>query len=130
MNDSIADMLTRIRNAVRSGHPKVDVPHSRLKLAIAEILKKERYVGEVAVVPQGAFKAIRIMLRYDGEGKPFLSGIQRVSRSGRRIYAGHGEIPQVMGGLGMSIVSTPRGVMSARDARRTRLGGEILCQVW
>lgn len=130
MSDPISDMLTRIRNAVRSGHPKVDVPHSRLKVAIAEILKKERYVGAVAVVPQGAFKAIRITLRYDEEGKPFLSGLQRVSRPGRRIYAGHGEIPPVMGGLGVSIVSTPRGVMSGRDARRTRLGGEILCQVW
>jgi small subunit ribosomal protein S8 len=130
MIDPIADMLTRIRNAVRAGHPKVDVPHSRLKYGIAGILKREGYVAGVAVVEKGAFKAIRVTLRYDDEGKAFISGLEMVSRPGRRIYAGHAEIPAVMGGLGLSIVSTPRGLMSAQEARKARVGGEVLCCVW
>jgi len=130
MNDPIADMLTRIRNAARARHPRVEIPHSRLKLAIARILARERYIGDVAEVEKGRFKAIRILLRYDEEGAPFLSGIAMVSRPGKRVYAGHAEIPAVMGGLGVSILSTPRGLMSAREARKARVGGEILCNVW
>jgi small subunit ribosomal protein S8 len=130
MTDPIADMLTRIRNAVRARHPKVDVPHSKHKLGIAGILRAEGYVGAVAVVEKGKFKVIRIGLRYDDEGKGIISGVQMVSKPGRRIYAGHREIPAVMGGLGLSIVSTPKGLMSAQAARAAGVGGEILCNVW
>jgi small subunit ribosomal protein S8 len=130
MTDPISDMLTRIRNAVRSRHPRVDIPHSSMKLAIASILKDEGYVAGVATIEKGRFKAIRIGLRYDDEGIPILSGIQMVSRPGRRIYTGSGEIPPVMGGLGVSILSTPKGVLSGRDARKAGVGGEIVCNVW
>jgi len=130
MTDPIADMLTRIRNAVRSRHPRVEIPHSNMKLAIASILKQEGYVGAVATVEKGTFKHIRVTLRYDGEGDPLLSGIEMVSRPGRRIYAGFSEIPPVMGGLGLSILSTPKGVLSGRDARKAGVGGEIVCNVW
>src|SRR6059036_993787 len=126
MTDPIADMLTRIRNGVRSGHPHVLIPHSKLKLGIANILRREGYLGGVGVVEKGKFKAIRVALRYDEEGKPLISGLTMVSRPGRRIYAGHKEIPAVMGGLGLSILSTPRGLLSAEEARRAGLGGEIL----
>ena len=104
MTDPIADMLTRIRNAVRARHPRVEIPHSHMKLAIASILKGEGYVAAVATVEKGTFKHIRITLRYDGEGSPILSGIEMVSRPGRRIYAGSNEIPPVMGGIGLSIL--------------------------
>jgi len=130
MTDPIADMLTRIRNAVRARHPRVEIPHSNIKMAIAGILKSEGYIGGVASVEKGKFKSIRITLRYDDEGTPILSGIEMVSRPGRRIYAGSQEIPPVMGGLGLSIVSTPKGVLSGRDARKAGVGGEIVCHVW
>lgn len=130
MVDPIADMLTRVRNAVRAGHPRVEIPHSRHKLAIAQILKREGYVGEVSEIAKEKFKAIRIVLRYDDEGKGYLSGVTMISKPGKRVYAGHQEIPLVMGGLGVSILSTPRGVMSGTEARKARVGGEILCNVW
>jgi small subunit ribosomal protein S8 len=130
MIDPIADMLTRIRNAVRAGHPRVDIPHSRLKQAVAGILRDEGYIAGAATVEKGAFKVLRVTLRYDEEGKPLIQGLTMVSRPGRRIYAGYRDIPPVMGGVGLSIVSTPRGLLSGRDARRRKVGGEILCQVW
>ena len=130
MIDPIADMLTRIRNAVRARHPRVEIPHSNMKMAIAGILKAEGYINGVAAVEKGKFKSIRVTLRYDDEGTPILSGIQMVSKPGRRIYAGSQEIPPVMGGLGLSIVSTPKGVLSGRDARKAGVGGEIVCNVW
>ena len=130
MNDPISDLLTRIRNAVRARHARTDVPHSRLKMAIAGILKAEGYIGDIAVVEKGGFKVMRITLRYDSEGNTYLSGLERVSRPGKRVYAGHGDIPRVMGGMGLTIVSTPRGVMSGRAARKARVGGEIVCNVW
>lgn len=130
MTDPIADMLTRIRNAVRSRHPRLDMPHSKMKLALAGILKSEGYISAVAMVEKGKFKSIRITLRYDEEGAPLISGLTIVSRPGRRIYAGYNEIPPVMGGLGLSILSTPKGVLSARDARKAGVGGEIVCNVW
>jgi small subunit ribosomal protein S8 len=130
MIDPIADMLTRIRNAVRSRHPRVDIPHSNMKLAIASILRDEGYVAAIATVEKGKFKQIRIALRYDREGSPILSGIEMVSRPGRRIYAGSDEIPPVMGGLGVSIVSTPKGLLSGDQARKAGVGGEIVCRVW
>jgi small subunit ribosomal protein S8 len=123
-------MLTRIRNAVRSRHPRLDMPHSKMKQALAGILKAEGYIAGVATVEKGAFKFLRITLRYDEEGSPLISGLAIVSRPGRRIYAGYNEIPPVMGGLGLSILSTPKGVLSARDARKAGVGGEIVCNVW
>jgi len=130
MTDPISDMLTRIRNAVRARHPRVEIPHSHMKLAIAAILKAEGYIAGVTSVEKGKFKSIRVTLRYDDEGTPVLSGIQMVSRPGRRIYAGHEEIPPVMGGIGLTILSTPKGLMSGQDARKAGVGGEIVCNVW
>lgn len=130
MVDPIADMLTRVRNAVRAGHPRVEMPHSNHKMAIAQILKREGYVGEITEIEKGGFKAIRIILRYDDEGKGYLSGVTMISKPGKRVYAGCEEIPLVMGGLGVNILSTPRGVMSGGEARKARVGGEILCNVW
>jgi small subunit ribosomal protein S8 len=130
MNDPISDLLTRIRNAVGARHQRVDIPHSKVKMAIAAILKEEGYVADVATVEKGGFKWIRVSLRYDGEGRSFLSGIERVSRPGKRVYSGHEGIPQVFGGLGVTIVSTPKGMMSGRKARKTGVGGEVVCSVW
>jgi len=130
MNDPIADMLTRIRNAVRARHARTDIPHSRLKMAIAGILKEEGYIASAATVEKGGFKVIRVGLRYDSEGNTYLSGLECVSRPGKRVYAGHDEIPQVMGGIGVTILSTPKGMMSGRSARKAGVGGEILCAVW
>jgi len=106
------------------------MPHSKMKLALAGILKAEGYISGVATVEKGGFNAIRITLWYDEEGTPLISGLTIVSRPGRRIYAGFNEIPPVMGGLGLSILSTPKGVLSARDARKAGVGGEIVCNVW
>jgi small subunit ribosomal protein S8 len=130
MNDPIADMLTRIRNAVAAGHPRVDMPHSKMKLAMGEILKREGYVSDVETVQKGRFPAIRITLRYDEEGQAFISGLTMISRPGKRVYARHDDIPKVIGGLGVSIVSTSRGLMSGSDARKAGVGGEIICNVW
>ncbi len=130
MNDPIADMLTRIRNASNAGHKRVDVPHSRLKEAIAGILKSEGYVEDTTIVEKGKFRFIRIRLRYDEEGVSLITGLACVSRQGKRVYAGHKDIPRVMGGLGVSIISTSRGLMSGRDARKGGVGGEILCSIW
>jgi len=130
MNDPIADMLTRIRNASSAGHKRVDMPHSRLKEAMAGILKSEGYVGDTTIVEKGKFRCLRIRLRYDDEGISFITGLSRVSRQGKRVYSGHKDIPRVMGGIGLSMRSTPRGLMSGRDARNSGGGGEILCSIW
>ena len=130
MNDPIADMLTRIRNASSAGHKRLDVPHSRLKEAMAGILKSEGYVEDTTIVEKGKFRFIRIRLRYDEEGVSLITGLACVSRQGKRVYAGHMDIPKVMGGLGVSIISTSRGLMSGRDARKGGVGGEILCSIW
>ena len=130
MNDPIADLLTRIRNAVQARHARTDVPHSRLKMAIAAILKAEGFVADVTEIEKGGFKMMRIKLRYDADGRSFVTGLERVSRPGKRVYAGHKEIPKVMGGLGMTIVSTPRGMMSGGQAKKAGVGGEVVCAVW
>ncbi len=131
MTDPIADMLTRIRNAVRARHPRVDIPHSRLKEGLANILRKEGFVDAVAVVrPKEGFPLIRVALRYSAEGEPLISGVERVSRPGRRVYCSKDEIPQVLGGLGVSVLSTSRGLMSGEECRKVGVGGEILCNVW
>jgi small subunit ribosomal protein S8 len=128
MIDPISDMLTRIRNAQRALLPTVEIPHSKMKESIAEILKKEGYVAEVTVEGK-PFKSLKLKLKYQGK-KSVIEGIKRVSRPGLRHYVGATEIPRVRGGLGVSIVSTPEGVMSGNTARKKNLGGELLCYVW
>lgn len=130
MNDPISDLLTRIRNAVRARHARTDMPHSRLKEAIAAILKEEGYLADVTTVEKGGFKTLRLRLRYDADGRPFVSGLERVSKPGKRVYAGHDAIPRVMGGIGLTIMSTPRGMMSGSRAKKAGIGGEIVCSVW
>ncbi len=128
MSDPIADMLTRIRNAQRVGHAEVSVPHSRLKQAIAEVLKEEGYVEDFAVRGEGARRELRVALKYYG-GRPVIERLERVSRPGLRVYRRRDELPRVMNGLGVAIVSTSRGVMTDRKARASGIGGEVLCIV-
>ena len=130
LTDPIADMLTRIRNALGVRHSKVDVPGSRLKSEIARVLKEEGYIQNFKVAEEGAKKVIKVYLKYQPSGRPVVSRLERVSRPGSRVYVGRAEIPRVLGGLGVNILSTPRGVMTGRDARKAGVGGEILCQVW
>jgi small subunit ribosomal protein S8 len=128
MIDPIADMLTRIRNAQRALLPTVELPHSRIKESIADILKKEGYVMDVAVEGKG-FKTIKLKLKYQGK-KSVIEGLRRVSKPGLRQYVGAAEIPRVLGGLGVAVLSTPEGVMTGTQARKKNLGGELLCYVW
>ena len=130
ITDPIADMLTRIRNAVRSRHPKVEMPASRFKTEVAKILKEEGYITGYKVSEEDRKKTLRINLKYSPEHEPALTGLVRISRPGRRVYASYREVPSVLGGLGNSVLSTPRGVMTAKRARKLRVGGEILFQVW
>lgn len=130
MTDPIADMLARLRNAIDAKHSRVDVPLSKLKMEIARILKEEGYINNFTVKGEGVRKNIRIFLRYDQRGTSTISNLQRVSRPGRRVYMGSQEIPQVLGGYGVNIVSTPRGLMTGKRARREKVGGEVLAQVY
>ena len=131
MSDPIADMLTRIRNAVHRRKKRVDVPASKIKLEIARILMKERFIANYKFMesdsPQGA---IRIYLKYTPAEEPVINGLERVSRPGLRDYRGTKDLPRVLGGMGISIMSTSRGIMTAREARDCGVGGEILCSVW
>jgi len=129
MTDPIADMLTRIRNASLARHDRTDIPASGLKKAVAEILKSEGYIADVRK-SEGDENKLTIVLRYGRDRGGVIDGIRRVSRPGRRVYVRHDQIPRVLSGLGISILSTSRGVMSDRDARRLKLGGELLCEVW
>ena len=128
--DPIADMLTRIRNALQARHPKVDVPASRLKTDIAKILKDEGYIANYKLTEDGAMKSIRIYLKYTPGNVPVISRIERVSRPGCRVYVGSKSVPRVLGGLGINILTTPRGVMTGSAARKENVGGEVLCHVW
>jgi small subunit ribosomal protein S8 len=135
MSDPIADMLTRIRNAVQSKHTRVDMPASRLKAEIARILQDEGYIQGFKIVDETGARGvsrqvIRILLKYGPHGERVISGIERVSRPGRRVYFGRDDVPRVLGGLGTSILTTSRGVMSGREAARAGVGGELLCNVW
>ena len=129
MTDPIADMLARVRNASRAGHRRVDMPVSKLKAEIARILKENHFVHDYKVLDDGRHGVLRIYLRYH-EGAPVIRDVQRVSRPGRRQYAGVAALPRIRNGLGMAIVSTSRGVMSDRDARSANVGGEILAAIW
>ena len=130
MTDPIADMLTRIRNAIAANHSRVDIPGSKLKLEIARILKEEGYINNFVTKGEGVKYVIRIFLRYDAKGISSITHLSRVSSPGRRVYVGAGEIPRVLGGYGINIVSTSRGLMSGKKARQEKVGGEILAQVY
>ena len=123
-------MLTRIRNAIRANHTKVDIPGSKLKLELARILKEEGYINNYATSGEGTKYMIRIFLRYDAKGVSSITHLSRVSRPGRRVYVGATEIPKVLGGYGVNIVSTSKGLMSGKQARTEKIGGEILAQVY
>ncbi len=123
-------MLTRIRNAIRANHTKVDIPGSKLKLELARILKEEGYINNYATSGEGTKYMIRIFLRYDAKGVSSITHLSRVSRPGRRVYVGATEIPKVLGGYGVNIVSTSKGLMSGKRARTEKVGGEILAQVY
>jgi len=129
-SDPIADMLTRIRNALGARHAKVDVPASRLKTDIAKILKDEGYIANYKLTEDGSQRSIRIYLKYTTGNVPVISRIERVSRPGCRVYVGSQEVPRVLGGLGVNILTTPKGVMTGRSARKENVGGEVLCHVW
>ncbi len=135
VSDPIADMLTRIRNAVMAGHTVVAMPSSKLKVEIARILKEEGFIRSYQVVDgdRPGRKVLRIRLKYIGERRdrrPVLTGLERVSRPGRRVYTGKKDIPWVLSGMGIAILSTPRGVMTGQKARKLGVGGEVLCKVW
>ncbi len=130
MSDPIADMLTRVRNALKSTHEVVDIPSSKLKINIAKVLKSEGYVRNFKIISDGRHKLIRIFLNYDDEGVPVISGLKRVSKPSCRIYLGYEEIPKVLNGYGVNIVSTSKGLMTDRQARKLTVGGEVLCSVW
>jgi len=130
MTDPIADMLTRIRNAINRRHASVDIPHSKMKESIARILQDEGFIQRFEIVPDGRFQAIRVHLKYAEGRRPVLTHLKRLSTPGRRLYAGSAQIPRALGGLGIVIVSTPRGVITGTRARRENVGGELICEVW
>jgi small subunit ribosomal protein S8 len=137
MTDPISDMLTRIRNGVAAKHIRVDMPASKLKAEIARILQDEGYIQGYRLVEEPAIRAgrqprqvIRLFLKYGPRGEKVISGIERISRPGRRVYLGVDDVPTVLGGLGTSILTTSRGVMTGRAARKAGVGGEVLCNVW
>ena len=130
MTDPIADFLTRIRNAFRTDKRWVDIPSSNMKKRIAYILKEEKYIKDFFFINDGEFQTIRIFLKYDFNGGSVIENIQRCSRPGQRIYVGSGEIPRVLDGLGISILSTSRGVISNKTASKLGVGGELLCEVF
>ena len=131
MTDPIADMLTRIRNANTAKHDTVDVPSSKMKLAIAKILLDEGYIKSYELVENGKFNDIRITLKYGAsKNEKIISGLQRISKPGLRVYANKEELPKVLGGLGVAIISTIKGVITDKEARKLGVGGEVLCFVW
>ena len=130
VTDQIADMLTRIRNAGMARHDFTLIPSSKMKLAIIKILKEEGFIQDYEVLRDKPHRVIRVLLRFEENNKPLISGIERASKPGLRLYVKHREIPRVYGGLGIAIVSTPRGVMTGHKAYRQEIGGELLCYVW
>ena len=130
MTDPIADMLTRIRNALQARHERVDIPASKVKREIAEILKSEGFIREYRVLEDRKQGVLRIYLKYGPEGQPVIAGLRRVSRPGLRIYAPRRKLPRVLRGLGIAIISTPKGMMTDRRARLAGVGGEVICYVW
>ena len=129
-SDPIADLLTRVRNASRAEHEKVDVPASRLKVRIAEILKSEGFIKNYRVLEDPKQGTLRVYLKYGAANEKLISGLVRISTPGRRVYVTHDSIPTILGGMGVTIISTSRGVITDREARKQKVGGEILAQVW
>ena len=129
-NDPISDMLTRIRNANTAKHNTVDVPSSKMKLSIAKILADEGYISKYELVNKDGFDDIRVFLKYSADGTRIITGLKRISKPGLRIYAGAEDMPKVLGGLGVAIVSTDKGVMTDREARKLGIGGEVLAYIW
>jgi small subunit ribosomal protein S8 len=130
LTDPVADFLARVRNAIRARQQKVDVPASKLKLEIARILKEEGFIANFKPTEEEGKKVLRVYLKYGPNNDAVISNLQRISRPGCRVYVGRNEIPRVLGGLGINILTTPRGVMTGRDARKQGVGGEVLCEVW
>ncbi|MFQ5665146.1 MAG: 30S ribosomal protein S8 [Candidatus Binatia bacterium] len=130
MTDPIADLLTRIRNGVHARKEQVDIPWSRVKAQLTEVLAAEGFVKERSVIEQGGHRVLRVWLKYNTDNRPVISGLKRVSRPSLRVYVGAREIPAVRRGLGVNILSTPAGILTDREARRRNVGGEILCSVW
>ncbi len=130
LTDPVSDFLTRVRNAIRARHQKVDVPHSKLKVEMARILKEEGYIANFKATEEDGRKVLRVYLKYSPDNSSPISDLKRVSRPGCRVYVGHTEIPRVLGGLGISILTTPRGVMTGRQARKEGVGGEVLCEIY
>ncbi len=129
-SDPIADFLTRVRNASRAEHEKVDIPSSKLKVRLAEILKAEGFIKNYRVLEDGKQGTLRVYLKYGPGNEKLISGLMRVSSPGRRVYVTHDRLPTILGGMGVSIVSTSRGVLTDREARKQRVGGEVLAYVW
>ncbi|MCA9938926.1 MAG: 30S ribosomal protein S8 [Anaerolineales bacterium] len=133
MSDPIADMLTRIRNAVEREHKSVSMPHSRIKEALASVLKEEGYIDDFIVLPEQPQSVLRVQLKYIGDRRTrhsVITGLERVSKPGRRVYVGKTEIPWVLNGMGIAVLTTSRGVMTDSKARRLGVGGEVLCKIW
>jgi len=129
VSDPIADLLTRIRNGIRARHQRVDMPSSNLKAEVARVLKEEGYIANFKVADEGKKKILRVFLRYDNGGESAIATLDRVSTPGRRVYVGARDVPSVLGGLGVTILTTPKGVMTGKTARKARLGGEVICSV-
>jgi small subunit ribosomal protein S8 len=130
LTDPVADFLARIRNAIHAKHQKVDVPASKLKLELARILKEEGYIANYKATEEAGRKVVRVYLKYSPDNEAPISNLARVSRPGCRVYVGRNEIPRVLGGMGINILTTPKGVMTGRQARREGVGGELLCEIW
>jgi small subunit ribosomal protein S8 len=130
MTDPIADMLTRIRNAQGASYSTVDIPSSKLKVSIANALKSEGFIKNYRKITEGPREIIRITLKYDDNREPIIGGLKRISKPGRRFYTKCDSIPQILGGLGVNILSTSKGVMTDKEARKRGVGGEVLCSVW
>ncbi len=130
MTDPVADMLTRIRNALQAAHEMVNIPSSTLKISLANVLKSEGYIKNLRIISDGQHRYIRVFLKFDKNGIPVIEGLKRISKPSCRVYAGYNEIPEVLNGYGVNIVSTSKGIMTDREARKQKVGGEILCAVW
>ena len=130
LTDPVADFLGRIRNAIGARQQKVDIPASKLKVEIARILKEEGYIASFKATEEAGHKVVRIYLKYGPNNEAVISALQRVSTPGCRVYVGRNEIPRVLGGMGINILTTPRGVMTGRQARKEGVGGEVLCEIW
>lgn len=130
MTDTISDMLTRIRNSLMAKKPEVALPYSNFKYSLAKVLQSEGWIASVEVKEADKIKTLQLRLKYDPTGMPVISGIQRVSKPGQRIYSGRNEIPKVLGGLGTTIISTSKGLMTDKQAKSQKVGGEIVCQIW